>query len=145
MLLVTELTDVVTRLVNEECGDRKFVGIKNVCRDEFLVLLFQSGVILQDLTDNLNNKYQIRLGTPENTPHRCPKHLLYLLEKYNVPGDMRAVVKGLLENQHISEALYATKEILISRTLFVICYSLLLWQCLLLFGVCFIHCRWNNS
>ena len=56
------LTDVVTRLVNEEYGDKKFVGIQNGRPDVFiLLLLLESNVILQDFADKLNDKYHIML------------------------------------------------------------------------------------
>ena len=141
MLLITdddkssELTEVVTRLVNTECGNCKFVGVQNPRRDGFVLLLLDSKVILHEFTDKLNTQYQIRLGTPENTPHGCANHLLYLLKQYNVPGDISAAVKGLLKNKHISEAVYATKEILMSRMLFVEWVCLLLYPCLVFFSL----------
>lgn len=136
--------DVVTRLVKQECGHQKFVGIKNAFEDGFIVLLLESNVILPVLTDKINHKYHIMLGTPEDTPHECPKHLLGLLNKYNVPGYMCAVVEGLIKIKHISEAVDATKLILKSRKLFFHLMSLLLSECLVLFHV-FKYGRWYNS
>lgn len=112
------LTGVLTRLVNEECGDKKFVGIKNGSKDGFILLLFDGKVILQDFVDKLNHKYHIMLGTPEDTPHKCPKHLSGLLNKHKVPGNMCALVKGLLKMNYMAEAVDATKSILRSRKLF---------------------------